>query len=111
MARISISQVMLLLTQGKEIPVLKRALPVFEEILTKRNLYMVPPNILGQVPAQPQSQDDSMADGHALPQTEVSVVPSQLEQYENNPPLSEDFLGFDLFNEWQFGELDFTGQY
>lgn len=38
MARISISQTILLLNQGKEIPALKRALPVFEEILAKKNL-------------------------------------------------------------------------
>ncbi|UKZ63978.1 uncharacterized protein TrAtP1_005200 [Trichoderma atroviride] len=36
MARLSISQTMLVLTQGREIPALKRALPVFEEILAKK---------------------------------------------------------------------------
>ena len=112
MARISISQTMLLLTQGKEIPALKRALPVFEEILAKKNLYLVPPNIVGQVPArsQSQSQDNSMADAYALPHTHVSVIPSQLDQGGNNPPLYEDFLGFDLLDEWQIGQLDFSGQ-
>ena len=47
-SRISISQTMLVLTQGREIPALKRALPIFEEILTKNNLYLVPPDSLGQ---------------------------------------------------------------
>ena len=111
MARISISQTMLFLTQGKEIPVLKRALLVFEEILTKKNLYLVPPSILGQVPAQSQSQDNSMADAYASPHTQVSVVLSQLEQGENNPSFDMDFLGFDFLDEWQIGQLDFTGQY
>ncbi|KAF4614328.1 hypothetical protein G7Y89_g15409 [Cudoniella acicularis] len=111
MARISISQTMLVLTQGKEIPALKRALPVFEEILAKKNLYLVPPNILGQVPAQSQSQDNSMADAYASPHTQVSVVSSQLEQFENNPSFDVDFLGFDFLDEWQIGQLDFTGQY
>jgi hypothetical protein len=111
MARISISQTMLVLTQGKEIPVLKRALLVFEEILTKKNLYLVPPSILGQVPAQSQSQDNSMADAYASPHTQVSVVLSQLEQGENNPSFDMDFLGFDFLDEWQIGQLDFTGQY
>jgi len=110
MARISISQTMLVLTQGKEIPALKRALPVFEEILAKKNLYLAPPNIPGQVPAQPQSQDTSMADASALPHTQVSVVPSQLEQGENNSSFYGDFLGFDFLDEWQIGQLDFTGQ-
>jgi hypothetical protein len=117
MARISISQTMLVLTQGKEIPALKRALPVFEEILTKKNLYLVPPNILGQVPAQSQSQsqsqsqDNSMADAHASSHTQASVVSSQWEQWENNPSFDVDFLGFDFLDEWQIGQLDFSGGY
>lgn len=99
---------MLVLTQGKEIPALKRALPIFEEILTKKNLYLVPPNILSQVPAQSQSQDSTMADAYASPNTQVSV---QLEQWENNPSLDVDFLGFDFLDEWHIGQLDFTSQY
>ncbi|RDL30386.1 uncharacterized protein BP5553_10264 [Venustampulla echinocandica] len=111
MARISISQTMLVLTQGKEIPALKRALPVFEEILAQKNLYLVSPNILGQAPAQSQSQDNSMADAYASPHTQVSVVSSQLEQWENNPSFGVDFLGFDFLDEWQIEQLDLTGQY
>jgi len=111
MARISISQTMLFLTQGKEIPVLKRALPIFEEILAKKNLYLVPPNVLGQVPAQSQSQDNRLADAYASPHTQGSVVSSPLEQWENNPSFDVDFLGFDFLDEWQIGQLDFNGQY
>lgn len=48
MSQISISQMMLFLKQGREIPVLKRALPIFEKILTKNKLYLVPSNNLGQ---------------------------------------------------------------
>ncbi|KAJ5579931.1 uncharacterized protein N7459_005916 [Penicillium hispanicum] len=110
MARISISQTMLVLTQGKEIPALKRALPLFEEILARKSLCLVPPNSLGQGHIQSQSQDNNMADAYASPHTEVSVVPSQLEQCENYPSFYEDFLGFDLLDEWQIGQLDFTGQ-
>ena len=102
MARISISQTMLVLTQGKEIPALKRALPVFEEILAKKNLYLVP-NILGQVPAQWQSQDNSMADAYTSPNTQVNIVPSQLEQGESNLPLYGDFLGLDFWDDWRLG--------
>ena len=105
---------MLFLTQGKEIPALKRALPVFEEILVKNNLYLVPSNILGQVPAQSQSQsqDNSMADAYASPHTQVSAVSSsQLEQCENNPSFDVDFLGFDFLDEWQIGQQDLTGRY
>ena len=111
MARISINQTMLVLIQGKEIPALKRALPIFEEILAKKSLYMVPPNIPGQVPAQSQPQDNGRADTYASPQIQVGVVPSQLEQYENNPSFDVDFLEFDFLDGWQIGQLDFTGQY
>lgn len=111
MARISISQTMLVLTQGKEIPALKRALSVFEEILAKKNLYLVPPNILGQVPAQSQSQDNSMANAYASPHTQISAVSSQPEQCVNNPSFDVDFLGFDFLDEWQIGQLDLTSRY
>jgi hypothetical protein len=111
MARISISQTMLIITQGKEIPVLKRALPVFEEILVKKNLYWVPPNVLGQVSVQSQSQYNSMADVYASPHTQVSAASSQLEQYENNSSFVVGYLGFDFLDEWQIEQLDFSGQY
>ncbi|TWU77393.1 hypothetical protein ED733_006184 [Metarhizium rileyi] len=99
MARISISQTMLVLTQGNEIPVLKRALPVFEEILTKNNLYLVPPNILGQVPAQWQSQFNNMADAYTSLNTQGNMVPPQFEQGESNVPLYGDFLGLDFLDD------------
>ena len=38
MARIAIGQSMLVLAQGKGVPVLKKALPIFEQILKKKNL-------------------------------------------------------------------------
>jgi hypothetical protein len=90
---------------------LKRALPIFEEILTKKNLYLVPPNILDQVPAQSQSQDNTMADAYSSPHTQAGVVSSQVEQCENNPSFDADFLGFDFLDEWQIEQLDFTGRY
>ncbi len=112
MARISISQTMLVLSQGKEIPALKRALPVFEEILTKKGLYLVPSNTLSQAPPQSQLQDNSMADAYTLPQPQVSVGSSQLDQGENNlPSFDADFLGFDFLDEWQIGQLEFTSRY
>jgi hypothetical protein len=96
MAQISISQTMLVLTQGKEIPALKRALPLFEDILAKKNLYLVPPSSVGQV------QDNRMDDAN-------DSLHTHAEQYESNPLLYDDFLGFDLLDEWQIGQLDFIG--
>lgn len=47
MSRNSISQTMLVLTQARSIPAIKRALPIFEELLAKHNLYRVQPDNLG----------------------------------------------------------------
>jgi hypothetical protein len=94
---------MLVLGQGKEIPALKRALPVFEDILAKKNLYSVPPTIPSHIPAQPQSQDTSMADAYALPHAQVNIVPSQLGQGESNPALYGDFFGLDFLDDWGLG--------
>lgn len=108
MARISISQTRLVLTQGKEIPALKRALPIFEEILDKKKLWSAQPRTLGQVPAQSHSQDNNMADTDASTHAQVGVDSPQLEQYENDLSFDVDFLGFDFLDEWQIGQLDFA---
>lgn len=42
MSLISINQAMLVLAEGRDIPVLRRALPIFEKILAKNNLYLIP---------------------------------------------------------------------
>lgn len=92
MARNSISQTMLLLRQGEEIPALKRALPVFEDILVKKNLSSAPHNA---PPAQVQSQDTSMENT----QPQAGTLPSQSDQGENTPLLYGDFLGLDFLND------------
>lgn len=106
MARISISQTMLLLSQGKDIPVLKRAVPIFEDILTKKNLYLVP-----AVPAQSQSQGSCLVDSYASQHAQAGVLLPEPEQYENNLSANVDFLGFDFLDEWQIGQLDFPDRY
>lgn len=100
---------MLILTEGKEIPALKRALPIFEDILTKKGLYMFPPSILGQIPSQSQSRDNSIEDAYVSPHTQVDVAVSQMEQHEDHLSFDADFVGFDFLDEWQIGQLNFTG--
>jgi hypothetical protein len=72
------------------------------DTIAKKILYLIQPNIPGQVPAQSQSQDNGMADAYASPHTHVNVISS--------PPFNVDFLGFDFLDEWQIGQLDFTGR-
>lgn len=110
MARISISQTMLVLSQGKEIPVLKRALPIFEEIIAKNHLYLGPLTVPGQAAAQLPSQGNSVTNMNAgTSDTQLGVVSSHLEQNRTTPSFDVDFLGFDFLDEWQFGQLDYTG--
>ncbi|KAK5056168.1 hypothetical protein LTR84_012721 [Exophiala bonariae] len=110
MARISISHVMLLLTQRKDLPVLKRALPIFDKILTEKNLYLIPPNNSIQGPTQPRSQENNMAETYASPTAQFSAFPSLMEPGSHHQSFDGDFLGFDFLDDWQIGQLDFADQ-
>lgn len=109
MARISISQTMLVLTEGKEIPALKRALPLFEDIISKKRLFLVS-NTVCDAPTQLQSEGDSFTDMYALPHTHVGTSLSQIEQWGDDQMLYGDYLGFEFLDQWQIGQLDFTRQ-
>jgi hypothetical protein len=103
---------MIILSHGKEIPALKRALPVFEEVLARKNLSLVPLNTPRQAPIQPQSQSqDNTIDAYTLPPTQTDIDSSQVEPPVNIPSPNVDFLGFDFLDEWQIGELEFTDRY
>lgn len=94
---------MLVLAQGKDIPVLKRALPIFEDILTKRNLHLV-----GQILTQPSlPRVDEVVHGDveqnaALPQLGQSEIDSVF--------LDVNFLGLDFLDEWPMGPMEFDTQ-
>lgn len=109
MARISISQTMLVLTEGKEIPALKRALPLFEDIISKKRLFLVS-NTVCDAPTQLQSEGDSFTDMYALPHTHVGTSLSQIEQWGDDQMLYGDYLEFEFLDQWQIGQLDFTRQ-
>ncbi|VUC35401.1 unnamed protein product [Clonostachys rosea] len=110
MARVNIGQIMIVLGHGKDIPALKRALPVFEEVLKKKNLSFFPLNTIRPAPPQSESQDNSI-DAYISPHTQIGVGSSQEEQLINNPSPNVDFLGFSFLDEWQIGELEFTSRY
>lgn len=88
MSRLSISQTMLLLAQAKDVPVVKRALPIFEDILATRNLQ--------------QNLMHSKQEGRSV-STGASV---HAEQYEADPVFNADLLGFDFLDDWQIGQMD-----
>ncbi|KAM0430375.1 hypothetical protein ACHAQK_010706 [Fusarium lateritium] len=91
---------MLALVQVEDNPAVKRALPVFEMILSKNNLRL--PLIQGddqntQVP--PASDDGTLHDGHILPPTESNFDTN--EDYHTEHSFTPgDFTGFDFFDRW-----------
>uniref|UniRef100_A0A8H7K7D3 Xylanolytic transcriptional activator regulatory domain-containing protein n=1 Tax=Bionectria ochroleuca TaxID=29856 RepID=A0A8H7K7D3_BIOOC len=108
LARISISQIMIILNHGKEIPALKRALPVFEEVLARKNLSLISLSSLHQEPVHLQSQDNTI-NAYTSLHTQMGADSSQIEPPVNNLFPNVDFLGFDFLDEWQIGDLEFTG--
>ena len=62
----------------------------------------------GQTHAQPQPGDNGAADMRASPHMQYSEFLPQLEQWEDDPSLGTEFLGFNFSDDWpQFGQLDF----
>ncbi|KAH6890680.1 hypothetical protein B0T10DRAFT_486434, partial [Thelonectria olida] len=108
MARISINQTMLVLNEGREIPAIKRALPAFEAVLSKKNLCPVPLNNTEPTSCQSPSDQHSLNETHASPHTDFSMVCSQIGQGEH-PSLYGDILGFDFLDGWQIDQLGFAG--
>lgn len=109
MAMISISQTMLVLNEGKEIPAFKRALPLFEDIIAKKRLFL-PSHGLVEAPTQLRSENNRLTNVYDLPRLQIDNAPSQIEQWENDPIVYGDYLGFDFLDQWQIGQLDFARQ-
>ncbi|CEJ91840.1 hypothetical protein VHEMI07528 [[Torrubiella] hemipterigena] len=98
MSRISISQTMLLLNQGRDIPVLKRALPVFGDILAKKGDLAI--DITSQSTLPPRPETSNTPDMYFT--TAIDVLHSG--QPSNNPTLYEDLLGLDFMDDWKLGD-------
>lgn len=109
MARISINQTMLALSQIQHVPSITRGLPAFESVLAKKNLYHVSgqPHVDRNVP-QPPTLDRNISNDRsqlsATTQYGISSVDSGLMEY---PTFPEDFLGYDFLDRWQLEQLDF----
>lgn len=116
MARISISQTILLLNQGREIPVLKRALPVFEEIIRKKNLGSISPITFSSLNLQLQPHGDGTLDLHGLRHSQVDHGSSHWADDEHNLSVYGNLLGFDFLDDWKLDSwsslmnVDMAGQ-
>ncbi|CAG7566052.1 unnamed protein product [Fusarium equiseti] len=106
MARISIQYTMLALNQIQDTPAIKRALPAFEMVLSKKKLYPAP---VGDNAQTEVSQDNTVSES-----IEAATQPTSsfaVEENEMLPFLRGDFSGFEFFDRWQMEQLDFTGIY
>jgi hypothetical protein len=107
MAKLSISQTMLVLDQVKDVPAISRALPAFEMVLSKKNLYSTSSSHFESMQS-PSNQDRPNQSSALL--HEHNGLDSHLGLGEHLSPHG-DFLGFDFLDRWEMEELDFTGIY
>ncbi|KAF5013581.1 hypothetical protein FDECE_441 [Fusarium decemcellulare] len=105
MAQISISQAMLVLDQLRGIPAIKRAFPVFETILSNKNLDSTLRNSSQQ--HTPSERNNSLEHEPVSPHAQPSPVSAQVDP--GQAYFSGDLLGFDFLDQWQIEQLDFTG--
>ncbi len=100
MSRISISQTMLALHQLREIPAIKKAIPLFELILARKNLYSSSaattsvPHVAAQCESQRPLQPDAETDDAPRGESFDSFV--------------QEFLEYDTLGNWDFAQLDFS---
>lgn len=103
-SRISICQTMLVLNQGRDIPALKRAVPIFEELLARKNLHLVPPANFAPPATHTESRDPQSldtGDALAVPHAQADNDSPSSHYWDQDPLLDVDFLGFDFLDEWQ----------
>jgi hypothetical protein len=111
MARISIQHTMLALAQVEDNPAVKRALPVFEMVLSKNNLLLSLSSDNDRTNQVSSASDDhTLHDEHILPST-YSNLDTVQDYHTEHSFTPGDITGFDFFDRWQLEQLDFTGIY
>lgn len=110
MSRLSISQTMLVLGELKEIPVIKRAIPIFEMVLSKKGLcsalHATAERPIPQTPASECSRNES--DDPSRTQSGVFSLQDAQEEYTS---FLGEFMDFDMLDRWELGQLDFPGAF
>ncbi|KAM0342921.1 hypothetical protein ACHAPU_009125 [Fusarium lateritium] len=107
MARISIQHTMLALGEIQENPAVKRALPAFEMVLSKNKLHV---SSLSDIGHSNHILDHRLHE-ELVPQTTVTNLTVDQDEDDDQLFANGEFAGFDLFNQWQMEQLDFTGIY
>lgn len=105
MSRISIGQTVLVLNELKEIPVIRRAIPIFEMVLAKKNLYPgpLPTAERDPVPVSTNERGRNESDT-SRPLSGVSLPQDGQGDYTS---FLGDFMDFDVLDRWEIGQLDF----
>lgn len=99
--RTSICQIMLVLVEGKEIPAIKAALPIFEDILAKNNLHTVRLAAASEASVLSQPQDWQESSSGSPHTASNSMLPHSF-QHESDMPLFGDVFGLDFLNDWRY---------
>ncbi|XWW95611.1 hypothetical protein V2A60_003576 [Cordyceps javanica] len=105
MSRISISQAMLALNQLREIPAIKKAIPLFEMILSRKKLYdSAATSTAPRASAHgPQGGGTSTMPPRTQPSTELHDASEQ-----SFDSFIQEFLEYDALDKWGFGQVDFS---
>ncbi|KAH7142085.1 fungal-specific transcription factor domain-containing protein [Dactylonectria macrodidyma] len=104
MSFISISRTMLILEQLRHIPAIKRGLPIFELVLSKKKLWSPPPaHTERESPSSASVQDNRQE----VSDTQI-ISPASEPAPGDKPMFLGDFLGFDFLDRWEIEQFDYT---
>lgn len=95
---------MLALHQLREMPPIKKAIPIFELILAKKGLYreVTIPKQVNSAQEEPETGPDTQS------QDQSSDVPAPDNLDGSYDSFITEFLEYDTLNKWDFGQLDFS---
>lgn len=111
MSRISISQTMLALNQLREIPAIKKAIPLFEVVLARKSLYGDLNTVMQNYPSQiPPPGEPVWGESGAVTrsQQQLNAAEQQDAPGEACDSFIPEFLEYDMLDRWDFGQLDFS---
>ncbi|OAQ97261.1 hypothetical protein LLEC1_04756 [Akanthomyces lecanii] len=98
-------QTMLALNQLREIPAIKKAIPLFELILSRKKLYGGGAVVhVPQVAAQCESQWEA-AGVSRRPQLDAETEDAPAESFDS---FVQEFLEYDTLGDWNFAQVDFS---
>lgn len=102
---------MLVLGQLKEIPAIKRAIPVFELVLSNKGLPGAPAMPLSNTAPHNVSDEQNVNGSNLANRLQPDMYQLQDAPGELYDAFLGDFLDFNVMDKWDFGQNDFTRIY